>query len=80
MKRNYRIKYSVTLNSLSGKKELTGKEIIVRNRENDLWAKLSLEDYLRKKHGEAFVSYSVLSCEPEFDNPFENLFSRFSKW
>lgn len=80
MKRNYRIKYSVTLNSPSGRKELTGKEVIVRNRENELWAKLALEGYLRKKHGEAFVSCSMLSCEPEFNNPIEDFLAGFSKW
>lgn len=80
MKRNYRIKYSVTLNSPSGRKELTGKEIIVRNRENELWAKLALEGYLRKKYGEAFVSCIVSSCEPEFNNPIEDFFAGLSKW
>lgn len=80
MKRDYRIKYSVTLNSPSGIKELIGKEIIVRNRENELWAKLGLEGYLRKKYGEDFMSCSIFSCELEFDNPIEEFLAGFSKW
>lgn len=47
---NYRINYNVVLfNEI-----LYDKEIKVKNKDNELMAKCSLEDYLRRKHGDAF--------------------------
>lgn len=80
VKNSYRIKYKLVLNTEQGQRAYPNKEMIVRRKENDLWAKLALEDYLKKKYGERFVSMTVVSCEPEFDILFESLFSRFPKF
>lgn len=77
---NYRIKYNVTLNTSTGTTELIEREILVRNRENELWAKLALEDYLGTKHGAAFVKFYIYSCKPESDNPLEDFLSGFKKF
>lgn len=44
---NYRINYNVVLYG----KTLCDKEIIVKNKNNELIAKCSLEDYLKRKYG-----------------------------
>lgn len=60
---NYRINYNVVLfNEI-----LYDKEIKVKNKDNELMAKCSLEDYLRRKHGDAFRQLIITSV-PEYFN------------
>mgnify|MGYP001084635557 CR=1 FL=1 len=55
---NYRINYNVVLfNEI-----LYDKEIKVKNKDNELMAKCSLEDYLRRKHGDAFRQLIITKC------------------
>ena len=77
MKKKYRINYTVCILTPDGFRELADKEIIVSNRDNDLMAKVSLEDYLRRKHGAGFVSLTVLSCREESENPLEDFLKGF---
>lgn len=61
---NYRINYNVVLfNEI-----LYDKEIKVKNKDNELMAKCSLEDYLRRKHGDAFRQLIITKCVPEYFN------------
>lgn len=61
---NYRINYNVVLfNEI-----LYDKEIKVKNKANELMAKCSLEDYLRRKHGDAFRQLIITKCVPEYFN------------
>lgn len=70
---NYRIKYNVVLYN----ETLYDKEIIVKNKSNELTAKCSLEDYLKRKHGDSFRQLIITRCTPDnFGgfNIFDNLF------
>lgn len=67
---NYRIKYEVTLSSGI----LSGKEIIVKNKDNELIAKVSLEDYLKRKHGDNFIRLIINDCREDY------LSSAFMDW
>ena len=70
---NYRINYNVVLHSGT----LYGKEIIVKNKSNELIAKCSLEDYLKRKHGDSFRQRVITRCIPDCfggANIFNNLF------
>lgn len=67
---NYRIKYEVTLSSGT----LLGKEIIVKNKPNELIAKVSLEDYLKRKHGDSFIKLIINDCKEDY------LSSAFMDW
>lgn len=64
---NYRIKYNLVLSS----EILYDKEIKVKNKDNELIAKVSLEDYLKRKYGNSFRQLVIISCLS--DNPFEDL-------
>lgn len=67
---NYRINYNVVLYS----ETLYDKEIIVKNKSNELIAKYSLEDYLKRKHGEQLI---ITRCVPDYfggANIFNDLF------
>lgn len=69
---NYRINYNVVLfNEI-----LYDKEIKVKNKDNELMAKCSLEDYLRGKHGDAFRQLIITKCVPEYfnDRSFNGIF------
>ena len=67
---NYRIKYEVTL--LSG--IIPDKEIIVKNKDNELYAKVSLEDYLKRKYGDSFIRLVITDCVE--DNPAFDIFNK----
>lgn len=72
-KMNYRINYNVVLYS----KTLYDKEIIVKNKSNELIAKCSLEDYLKRKHGDSFRQLIITRCVPDYfggANIFNDLF------
>ena len=42
--------------------------ILEKNKDNELMAKCSLEDYLRRKHGDAFRQLIITKCVPEYFN------------
>ena len=70
---NYRINYNVVLYG----ETLYDKEIIVKNKSNELIAKCSLEDYLKRKHGDSFRQLIITRCAPDYfggANIFNNLF------
>lgn len=72
-KMNYRINYNVVLYS----ETLYDKEIIVKNKSNELVAKCSLEDYLKRKHGDSFRQLIITRCVPDYfggANIFNDLF------
>lgn len=53
------------------------KEIIVKNKSNELIAKCSLEDYLKRKHGDSFRQLIITRCVPDYfggANIFNDLF------
>lgn len=63
---NYIIKYNLILfNEI-----LYDKEIKVKNKDSELIAKVSLEDYLKRKYGDSFRQLVITSCL--LDNPFEH--------
>lgn len=55
----FTIDYNITLKSGT----LLGKQIKVKNKENELIAKCSLEDYLRRKYGNDFIELVVTNCK-----------------
>lgn len=67
---NYRIKYQVHLTTGN----LLDKEIIVKNKDNELFAKVSLEDYLKRKHGNSFIRLIITDCKEDY------LSSEFMNW
>ena len=74
---NYRINYNVILCNNT----LYDKEIIVKNKSNELVAKCSLEDYLKKKHGDLFRQLVITRCIPNYfggADIFNNLFYKFN--
>lgn len=54
----FTIDYNVTLKSGT----IFGKQIRVKNKENELIAKCSLEDYLRRKYGNDFLELVITNC------------------
>ena len=60
---NYRINYNIVLYS----ETLYDKEIIVKNKANELIAKISLEDYLKRKYGNSFKQLIITKCKEDFD-------------
>lgn len=70
---NYRINYNVVLYN----KTLYDKEIIVKNKNNELIAKCSLEDYLKRKYEDSFRQLIIIKCIPDYfggTNIFNDLF------
>lgn len=61
---NYRINYNVILFD----KIIYDKEIRVKNKDSELIAKCSLEDYLRRKYGDTFRQLITIKCTPEYFN------------
>ena len=53
---------------------LFNKQIRVKNKENELIAKCSLEDYLRRKYGDSFVSLTITRCNEDIVSKFEEMF------
>lgn len=64
------IDYNVQLTSGT----LFNKQIRVKNKENELIAKCSLEDYLRRKYGDSFVSLTITRCNEDVVGEFEEMF------
>lgn len=64
------IDYNVQLTSGT----LFNKQIKVKNKENELMAKCSLEDYLKRKYGNSFISLTITKCNEDIVNKFEKIF------
>lgn len=64
------IDYNVQLTSGT----LFNKQIKVKNKENELMAKCSLEDYLKRKYGNSFISLTITKCSEDTVNKFEKIF------
>lgn len=64
------IDYNVQLTSGT----LFNKQIRVKNKENELIAKCSLEDYLRRKYSDSFVSLTITRCNEDMVSKFEEMF------
>lgn len=61
----FTINYNIVLKSGT----ITNKQIRVKNKENELIAKCSLEDYLRKKYGNDFIKLIITKCiQSSFDD------------
>lgn len=64
------IDYNITLKSGT----LFGKQIKVKNKENELIAKCSLENYLKRKYGDSFISLTITKCVEDIVSRFEEMF------
>lgn len=61
----FTINYNIVLKS----ETITNKQIRVKNKENELIAKCSLEDYLRRKYGNDFIKLIITKCiQSSFDD------------
>lgn len=56
---------------------LYNKQIKVKNKDNELIAKCSLEDYLKRKYGNAFKQLVITKCEEDIISIFNNFFGGF---
>ena len=64
------IDYNVQLTSGT----LFNKQIRVKNKENELIAKCSLEDYLNRKYGDSFISLTITKCNEDIVSRFGEIF------
>lgn len=64
---NFRIKYNLILFD----NILYNKEIIVKNKNNELYAKCALEDYLRRKYGDSFRQLIITNCVRDIFDIFD---------
>lgn len=64
----YVIDYTINLSSGT----LNNKQIKVKNQNNELMAKCALENYLKRKYGNNFISLIITKCE-------EDIIARFGK-
>lgn len=71
---NYLIDYQIVINGNT----ISGKTIKVKNQENELFAKVNLENYLRRKYGDSFSSLVVNNIIPDDDfiSMFQDIFRR----
>lgn len=60
---NYRINYNVVIDGNT----IYDKEIRVKNKSSILVAKVSLEDYLKRKYGKSFNRLIINTCLEEND-------------
>lgn len=67
----YLIKYDIILRNTT----LKGKIIRVKNQENELFAKINLEKYLKRKYNDEFLNLYIESVTNDFD--FMNIFNMF---
>lgn len=70
----FNIKYAMVVNGPRGIEYIDNKEIIVKNQFKELGAKVSLEDYLKRKYGEKFIRLEVKSCEQNIMEKFGEMF------
>lgn len=67
----YIITYKVILDS----ETLDNKQIIVKNKSSELIAKVSLEEYLRRKYGDSFKQLVIYHCsENDIMSMFNSIF------
>lgn len=64
------IDYNVELTSGT----LFDKQIKVKNQNNELTAKCALENYLKKKYGDTFISLVITDCKEDIMAKFSELF------
>jgi len=69
---NYIIKYNLILDS----SRLNEKIIKVKNKPNELFAKCSLEDYLKRKYNN-FKALEIIDCNEDIASNIFNLFNSF---
>lgn len=50
------------------------KQIKVKNKDNELIAKCSLENYLRRKYGDNFVKLVIINCVKDDFDLFSTIF------
>ena len=60
----FTINYNIVLKSGT----IINKQIRVKNKENELIAKCSLEDYLRRKYGNDFIELIITKCTQSFSD------------
>ena len=73
-KMTFYIKYAFVINGPRGIEYIGDKEIRVKNKPNELGAKVALEDYLKRKYGSNFIRLEVNSCEQD---PMEQFYEMF---
>lgn len=75
---NFLITYNLSIKNEDGTVEsLNGKIMRVKNKPNEFFALVSLEDYLKKKYGNRFVAMSVVKCDKDYGlSDFYNLFGQ----
>lgn len=67
---NYRINYNIIVDGNT----IMDKEIVVKNKSSELVAKVSLEDYLKRKYGNSFNRLIITKCIE--NNPFYDMFGK----
>ena len=71
---NFLITYNVVLDN----EILYDKQIKVKNKDNELIAKCSLEDYLKKKHGDLFRQLIITNCSQDTEITVDDIFRIFN--
>ena len=71
---NFLITYNVVLDN----EILYDKQIKVKNKSSELIAKCSLEDYLRKKHGDLFRQLIITNCSQDTEITVDDIFRIFN--
>lgn len=66
-------KYIIKYNVYTTNGNFFDKEIKVK-KENELYAKVGLEGYLKKKYKDAFQKFEIISCKEDTLDYFNNLF------
>ena len=67
------IDYYVVLNT----ETIYNKQIKVKNKDNELIAKCSLEDYLKRKYGTNFKQLVITNCQKGVLDSFNKFFGGF---
>lgn len=67
LNKTFFIRYAVSVRTPEGITCIDGKEIIVKNQLNELFAKINLEKYLEQKYGSNFIKLEIKEC---FDDSF----------
>ena len=71
---NFLITYNVVLDN----EILYDKQIKVKNKSSELIAKCSLEDYLKKKHGDLFRQLIITNCSQDTEITVDDIFRIFN--
>ena len=71
---NFLITYNVVLDN----EILYDKQIKVKNKSSEFIAKCSLEDYLKKKHGDLFRQLIITNCSQDTEITVDDIFRIFN--